>query len=126
MPLLQATKHQLDCSSVLLSKYHDESIQLAVGSSEGQPHHRVVLHTEGQLFKLSTVYHKSHSLLREKVQVLRRAREDYGSLYNDLKELAECLEDANKLLIRRDELLDVGQFLHECKVCVLYMYRLSF
>ena len=120
--ILQAIKHQLDCSNVVLSKYHDESLQLVVGSSDSQPHHGVLLYTECQLFKLSALYYKCHSLLREKAQVLHRARDDYGSLYNDLKELAECLEESNKLLIHRDELLDVGQFLHQCKVCVLYLY----
>ena len=88
-------------------------------SFDGQPHHGVLLYTECQLFKLSALYHRCHSLLREKAQVLRRTQEDYASLHNDLKELAECLEEANQLLIHRDELLDVSQFLHECKVGVL-------
>lgn len=118
--ILQAIRSQLDCSNILLSKYHDESPQLVTASSEDQPHHGIVLHTEYQLFKLSTLYHRCRLLLEEKEQVLHQAQEDYGSLYDDLKELSECLEEANQLLIHRDELLDVSQFLLECKVCVVY------
>lgn len=106
--------------SGLLHQYHEGAspihTHIVLSSSLDKPKNMVVLEVESFLFELSRQHHACYLMLRSKIQYLKQKERDTGTLYTDLATLSKCLGDANQLLARRDEIIDIEEYLSNCKV----------
>ena len=108
---------------MLLHQYHEGAspihAHILLSSSLDKPKNMVVLEVESSLFELSRQHHSCYMALRTKIQCMKQKERDTGSLHNDLEALSKCLEDANQLLAKRDEMIDTEQYLADCKVSII-------
>ena len=86
----------------------------------------VILQLESELFDLGCLYHGCHRQLRDKLQSLGDAERAITNLHSDLALLTECLEEAKSLLAHKDSMVDVAQYLKECKVTTREHYCTPF
>ena len=122
----QAVVERLFNSNDLLSKYNFDSSNihslLSCSSPSFSPslqsttNNSIILQLESELFDLGCYYHRCQSLLRAKARLIRDREREISSLHTDLEKLTLCLEEAKTLLAQREGILDVGQYLKDCKV----------
>lgn len=125
-PLAQVIQHQLETARTLLEKVNYQSAETAslslTGSSEdpsiGAPNRdpKLLLLIEYSLFDLSSLHLCCRQLLSNVFRALTERDREVRGLHKVMNLLSHCLEEARTLLGRKQTVLDVGQFLSDCKV----------
>ncbi len=77
----------------------------------------IILQLESELFDLGCIYHNSQCQLRDTLQHLSDAEHAATNLQSDMQLLTASLDKAKNILAQKDKIVDVNEYLKECKVC---------
>lgn len=76
----------------------------------------LLLQFESELFEVSVLHHRCWLKLQEKLKLLKNLERDVTSLQGSIENLSSLLENAQVLLSKRDSIMNVQDYLDECKV----------
>ena len=118
---MQALQNQLDSVRTLLEQHSEHStdnVSLVSPSGDGKkiPSTRLFLLLEYNLFDLSSHHQCCRHLLTNIFRALTEREKEVKGLHQVMGLLSQCLEEAKTLLARKQRVLDVGQYLSDCKV----------
>lgn len=105
---------------------NQESVKISSLSSQSNGHDlvhepKLLLLVEYRLFDLSSLHQCCRQVLNNMLRALTEREKEVNGLHQMMDLLSRCLEEAKSLLGRRQTILDVSQFLNNCKVMLTGM-----
>lgn len=76
----------------------------------------LLLQFESELFEVSVLHHRCWTKLQEKLKLLKNLEKDVTSLQESIESLSALLTSAQGLIARREGIMNVQDYLEECKV----------
>lgn len=119
--MLQTINSKLEKINEQLTLYNETTNHLhdSLSSSSMAKETRINflrLQLESELFDVSLLHHACQMTLREKLNLLLRIESDAFTLQTDIDLLSLLLKNAQELLSQRDSLMNVQEYLNQCKV----------